>query len=232
MPNPSQDFIGVITAIQTKLMDELPVLTTKLTQLTDSELTIIARELDFFSELNRHGYSKAVSDLMKEYDDVVVETFRTAKAKGIEPSVTSFLSLELAKELDAETLLGKANEFSSKLKSELLKGIISGENGASIVSRLRQFEGFEQLSSANLNMIVNDSFARFSNSATFKAFEENDQQRYIYTGVLDGVTRQACEEVLTNPQNEKGFTVDEIGGLKGGLSARVGFNCRHDWAAV
>tara|TARA_Y100000310_G_scaffold296376_1_gene328581 strand:- start:50 stop:712 length:663 start_codon:yes stop_codon:yes gene_type:complete len=218
-------------AIQAKLMSNLQKLSQTLSTLTDAELTLLARELDFFQELNRLGYSDALTSLMDEYDTVAARVFSLAAEKGIRVSVASAQMLELTKELDAITLLGRAKDYSGKLKAELLKGIIAGESGSSIATKLMETVG-KELSSANVNMIVNDSFARFSNSATFKAFEDVPDQRYQYMGAWDNKTRDDCVTVLSDPRNDRGFTVGEIGSLPVGFADRGGFNCRHDWILV
>tara|TARA_R100000808_G_scaffold7129_2_gene21045 strand:+ start:4521 stop:5213 length:693 start_codon:yes stop_codon:yes gene_type:complete len=230
MPNAADNYMKALDVIQAKLLNELPTLASRLSMLTDAELTILARELDFFQELNRLGYSDALSTLMDQYDNVASDVFAEASKRGLQVSVASAQSLELVKELDAMTLLGRAREYSSKLKTEMLKGIIAGESGGDIARRLADTIG-KELTGANVNMIVNDSFARFSNSATFKAFEDDSTAKFRYIGPLDEVTRQECQDVLAK-QPESGYTVDEIGGLEVGLSDRGGFNCRHDWVAV
>ena len=230
MPKPADDFMKVLEQLQAKLTRELPTLASRLATLSDQNLAIIARELDFFAELNRLGYSDALQKLMDDYDDVAAKVLSAASKKGLQVSLGSAQSLELIKELDAVTLLGRAKGYSDKLKTEMLKGIISGEGGQSIAQRLGETVA-KELSSSNVNMIVNDSFARFSNSATFKAIEDDSTAKFRYIGPLDEVTRQACQDVLAK-QPESGYTVDEIGGLEVGLSERGGFNCRHDWVAA
>tara|TARA_Y100001938_G_scaffold145889_1_gene223575 strand:- start:5490 stop:6185 length:696 start_codon:yes stop_codon:yes gene_type:complete len=231
MANGAENFMSALGGIQNKLNDQLPTLASRLARLSDQELTIIARELDFFQELNRLGYSDALTDLMNEYDDVATKVFNQARSRGLQVQVATAQNLELIKELDAGTLLGRARDFSSRYKSELLRGIIAGESGRQIVDRLTATLGTE-LTSANLNLIVNDSFAKFSNSATFQAFADEPQTRYRYVGVLDGKTRDSCRQVLEDGQNSEGYTMEEIFDLPVGFDDRGGFNCRHDWVVI
>jgi len=168
---------------------------------------------------------------MNEYDDVATKVFNQARSRGLQVQVATAQNLELIKELDAGTLLGRARDFSSRYKSELLRGIIAGESGRQIVDRLTATLGTE-LTSANLNLIVNDSFAKFSNSATFQAFADEPQTRYRYVGVLDGKTRDSCRQVLEDGQNSEGYTMEEIFDLPVGFDDRGGFNCRHDWVVI
>ena len=233
MANGAENFMSALGGIQNKLNDQLPTLASRLARLSDQELTIIARELDFFQELNRLGYSDALTDLMNEYDDVATKVFNQARSRGLQVQVATAQNLELIKELDAGTLLGRARDFSSRYKSELLRGIIAGESGRQIVDRLTATLGTE-LTSANLNLIVNDSFAKFSNSATFQAFADEPTTRYRYVGVLDGKTRDSCRQVLLDQKanNPKGYTMEEILSLPVGYDDRGGFNCRHDWVVT
>ena len=231
MASASENFMSALGGIQNKLNDQLPTLASRLSRLSDDELAILARELDFFQELNRLGYSDALNDLMNEYDNTASKVFEQARSRGLQVQVATAQNLELIKELDATTLLGRARDFSSRYKSELLRGVIAGESGRQIANRLTTTLGTE-LTSANLNLIVNDSFAKFSNSATFKAFADEPQTRYRYVGVLDNNTRDICREVLEDSQNSQGYTMEEIFDLPVGFDDRGGFNCRHDWVVV
>ena len=227
----SENFMSALGGIQNKLNDQLPTLAGRLSRLSDDELAVLARELDFFQELNRLGYSDALNDLMNEYDNTASKVFEQARSRGLQVQVATAQNLELIKELDATTLLGRARDFSSRYKSELLRGVIAGESGRQIANRLTTTLGTE-LTSANLNLIVNDSFAKFSNSATFKAFADEPQTRYRYVGILDNNTRDICREVLEDSQNSQGYTMEEIFDLPVGFDDRGGFNCRHDWVVV
>ena len=231
MASASENFMSALGGIQNKLNDQLPTLAGRLSRLSDDELAVLARELDFFQELNRLGYSDALNDLMNEYDNTASKVFEQARSRGLQVQVATAQNLELIKELDATTLLGRARDFSSRYKSELLRGVIAGESGRQIVDRLTTTLGTE-LTSANLNLIVNDSFAKFSNSATFKAFADEPQTRYRYVGVLDNNTRDICRQVLEDSQNSQGYTMEEIFDLPVGFDDRGGFNCRHDWVVV
>ncbi len=231
MASASENFMSALGGIQNKLNDQLPTLASRLSRLSDDELAILARELDFFQELNRLGYSDALNDLMNEYDNTASKVFEQARSRGLQVQVATAQNLELIKELDATTLLGRARDFSSRYKSELLRGVIAGESGRQIANRLTTTLGTE-LTSANLNLIVNDSFAKFSNSATFKAFADEPQTRYRYVGILDNNTRDICREVLEDSQNSQGYTMEEIFDLPVGFDDRGGFNCRHDWVVV
>ena len=231
MASASENFMSALGGIQNKLNDQLPTLAGRLSRLSDDELAVLARELDFFQELNRLGYSDALNDLMNEYDNTASKVFEQARSRGLQVQVATAQNLELIKELDATTLLGRARDFSSRYKSELLRGVIAGESGRQIANRLTTTLGTE-LTSANLNLIVNDSFAKFSNSATFKAFADEPQTRYRYVGVLDNNTRDICREVLEDSQNSQGYTMEEIFDLPVGFDDRGGFNCRHDWVVV
>ena len=231
MASASENFMSALGGIQNKLNDQLPTLASRLSRLSDDELAILARELDFFQELNRLGFSDALNDLMNEYDNTASKVFEQARSRGLQVQVATAQNLELIKELDATTLLGRARDFSSRYKSELLRGVIAGESGRQIANRLTTTLGTE-LTSANLNLIVNDSFAKFSNSATFKAFADEPQTRYRYVGILDNNTRDICREVLEDSQNSQGYTMEEIFDLPVGFDDRGGFNCRHDWVVV
>ena len=106
----SENFMSALGGIQNKLNDQLPTLAGRLSRLSD-ELAILARELDFFQELNRLGYSDALNDLMNEYDNTATKVFEQARSRGLQVQVATAQNLELIKELDATTLLGRARDF-------------------------------------------------------------------------------------------------------------------------
>ncbi len=233
------DFLNELSNIENKLINILPKLIDRLKGFSDTELAVIAREIDFFEQLNSLGYNDSVEKLMQDYDGVAENVFREANIRGLDTKVASASQLQLIKDLDAQAIFRIGQEISTKVKSELLRGIIDGDTRDNIVNRLSTTVVGE-LTSPQLNTIVGDSFARFSNTATKKAFEENPDQRFKYVGASkeNPRIRPLCKHVMSNSQNEKGFTVaeilsyPEIGGLKLSFSGRGGYNCRHDWVAV
>ena len=93
MASASENFMSALGGIQNKLNDQLPTLASRLSRLSDDELAILARELDFFQELNRLGYSDALNDLMNEYDNTASKVFEQARSRGLQVQVATAQNL-------------------------------------------------------------------------------------------------------------------------------------------
>ena len=80
---------------------------------------------------------------------------------------------------------------------------------------------------------MQDSFARFSSSARAKAYENIPEQKFVYIGPNDGVTRDACQEALklfSKPSTRSEIDSAGIPEFDGFVN-RGGFNCRHRFIA-
>lgn len=232
MPDPTELLLKDLEKIQTQLMANIDKMIPRLAQLSDAELIRIAQEIDFFRELERLGAFDSLNGFLGAYDDKAEAIVALARDRGLKTlSTASVNSLEFLRDLDGATMLGRWQDFSNELKSELLKGLVAGVPSFELANTLREQIG-DRLFSSKAGMIINDSYARFSNSATFKMFEDFPDQKYRYIGRRDDRNRDACATVLDNKKNEQGFTIDEIGSLPVDQATRGGFNCRHDWVPV
>ena len=68
--------------------------------------------------------------------------------------------------------------------------------------------------------------------AAQKAFEGDEEQRFKYVGPNDNKTREICKEVLSDSQNNKGFTFAEIEKLPVTFTEGGKYNCRHEFVPV
>ena len=191
--------------------------------ISDTELLRIARQLDFFNELQQAGFNTSFSNLMQGYDreaEGILKDFQKilrARTGGkaveilLSPENTTAIAqrLELLRDLDGEVLLGRFAQETATMKAELLKGIISGEPAGIVAERLAlNFD--EQLLSKNARMIARDAFADFTQTATFDVFKQVPEQKYRYSGSVDNKNRPACRYFIDNQKNKKGYTAQEI----------------------
>jgi hypothetical protein len=127
-------------------------------------------------------------------------------------------------------LTGQARQYADQLKNAMLRGIITGQTNAQIVSGLATGFGVGTfISSSETSFLIGDAFARFSNTSRAKAFEEFPEVRFQYVGVSDNKTREVCQRALQEPPLTR-KEIDALGYVDFGN--RGGYNCRHDWIRV
>ena len=81
-----------------------------------------------------------------------------------------------------------------------------------------------------VSAFIDLTLSRVERAVIVDAAQEADSEvLFGYFGPLDNVTRDTCTAVLTDPQNETGYTTDEIASLPVGLTEGGGYNCRHTW---
>ena len=208
--------------------------------LTMEEKISLAYQMDVFQELQSLGLSDIVDDLTNEYAGILAR-LSDLVPKGVAP--LSLQDIALIAELDAETLLGKAEAYAKEFKSSLIKGFIIGEDTAAIQQRL----GDINLASNQTIAAINTARDEFNATATAKLFEDEPETRFKLTDFpLDEKTRDSCRAVIEFQPNE-GWTKEEIDNgavsqlvrsvvddFEGDYSfiKRGGYNCRHQWEIV
>ena len=105
---------------------------------------------------------------MDEYDVLLARAVKEATARGIVPIGTERVeTLQLLKDLDTETLLGRASRWSGDMKKLLFSGIYSG---ASIQTIVNGMEGIS-LASHQMNVAVNTGLRQFSDLSRYSVFK-------------------------------------------------------------
>ena len=217
------EFYDDLDEISRKLFDNVKKMGGAIEGFSDTQIIRMARELDFFIELQEAGFNTSFSKLMEGYDkeaESVLKDFQKvvrARTGGkateilLSPANTEAIAqqLQLLRDLDGEVLLGRFAQETATLKSGLLKGIISGEPSGVVAERL-SLEFSEQLLSDRSRMIARDSYAQFGRTATMNVFKQNPNQLFRYIGSKDKKNRPACRYFIDNQQNKKGFTAKEI----------------------
>ena len=217
------EFYDDLDEISRKLFDNVKKMGGAIEGFSDTQIIRMARELDFFIELQEAGFNTSFSKLMEGYDreaESILKDFQQvirARTGGkateilLSPANTEAIAqqLQLLRDLDGEVLLGRFAQETATLKSGLLKGIISGEPSGVVAERL-SLEFSEQLLSDRSRMIARDSFAQFGRTATMNVFKQNPNQLFKYVGSKDKKNRPACRYFIDNQQNKKGFTAKEI----------------------
>jgi len=223
-----------IANIQDQLIKKLDNLVVGLSQLSDTELIQVAKQLDFFDEMDKLGYSTLIQKVRSTYANEIADIYA---ALGDDLAKVSMANINAVKELiefELTYLTGGAANYSNQLRTAMLRGIITGESNTQIISNLSSSFGVgTYISSGEASFLINDAFATFSNAARAKAYEEFPDTTFKYVGPKDDKTRDACRQVFKEVAKRGPLTIKEINTLNipgfEGFARRGGYNCRHDW---
>lgn len=164
----------------------------------------IVGQLDLFEELKSLGYGTRLDDYFKNYEQVVIDITKQARALGVDVGAS-------ARDLDAyinvkfDELLGRAFQYGKELKTELLKNIIAGASPVDVALSLSEIP----LTDNQSKVAVNTGITQFQRIGVAKIFESKPEQRFILDGVDDDRNRPACDAVLAYA-DKAGYTKKEI----------------------
>ena len=223
-----------IENIQQQLIDKLDNLVIGLGRVTDTELMQIAKQIDFFAEMETLGFTKLMNRVGKTFDDEIARVFAELSKRELgQVSVASIDALRELKNFEMTYLTNGVRQYSDQLKTAMLRGIITGESNIQIMNNINTTFGVgTYISSSETSFLINDAFSRFSNASRAKAYEQFPEVRFQYVGPSTGNIRPACVEALKAPP----LTREEIDAGRAGVGVnfinRGGYNCRHDWVRV
>ena len=220
-----------IQNIQQQLIDKLDNLVAGLGTLSDTELMQIAKQIDFFDEMEKLGYGKLINRVGKTFDNEIAKVFAELSKRELgQVSVASIEALKELKNFEMTYLTNGVRQYSDQLKTAMLRGIITGESNIQIMNNINSTFGVGTfISSSETSFLINDAFSRFSNASRAKAFEEFPEIKFQYIGASDNKTREVCQRALKLPPLTR-KEIDALGYVS--FSNRGGYNCRHDWVRV
>ena len=225
--NTVNSFMTQVKKIEDSLRNDLEKLAYKMNDMTDTELLLTTKRLNFLQELVDKGYGKQVNNLMSEYDTLLSEAAKEAKIRGIVPMRTETVeAIQTLKDLDTEKLLGRAKAWGDEMKSLMFTNIYGGASIRDTITAMGEIN----LASHQLNVAVNTGLRQFSDFSRYNVFKGEDV-KWIYVGPDDGVTRPKCQNTLLNSKNNlnKGFSESEVGDSGTPFGVRGGYNCSHSW---
>ena len=220
-----------IQNIQQQLIDKLDNLVVGLGTLSETELIQIAKQIDFFDEMEKLGYGKLMNKVGKTYNDEIAKVFaELSKPELRKVSAVSIDALRELKNFEMTYLTNGVRQYSDQLKTAMLRGIITGESNIQIMNNINNTFGIgTYISSSETSFLINDAFSRFSNATRAKAYEEFPEVKFKYVGTNDDKTRDVCKRALQEePLTRK--EIDALGYVS--FTDRGGYNCRHDWVRV
>ena len=220
-----------IENIQQQLIDKLDNLVVGLGRVSDTELMQIAKQIDFFAEMEGLGFTKLMNRVGKTFDDEIARVFAELSKRELgQVSAASIDALRELKNFEMTYLTNGVRQYSDQLKTAMLRGIITGESNIQIMNNINTTFGVgTYISSSETSFLINDAFSRFSNASRAKAYEQFPEVKFKYIGPSDDKTRDVCKRAL----QEEPLTREEINALGYiDFSNRGGYNCRHDWVRV
>lgn len=220
-------FMNQVKKIEDTLRNDLEKLAYKMNDMTDTELLLTTKRLNFLQELVDKGYGKQVNNLMDEYDVLLADAVKEANRRGVIAMKTETVeAIQTLKDLNTESLLGKAKAWGDEMKSLMFTNIYGGASIRDTVTAMSEIN----LASHQLNVAVNTGLRQFSDFSRYNVFKGEDV-KWIYVGPNDGVTRPKCEKTLIDSKNNlnKGFTESQVGSSGTPFGIRGGYNCRHSW---
>ena len=232
-------YINELKDLQMGLFNKIENIFKVRTQLTDTEVMLLAKEIDFFDQLERMGYNNILIKMQGQYEDEVAMIFRSlgaSRMSRIPMDAVRVMDDLIAFEMDY--LADSVKVYAKALKNAMLRGIATGQSDRVIIESMKiQFGAGKGITGREAQSLLGDAFSRFSNSTQAKAFQEFPEQKFIYVGPNDAVTRDACQRVLSGSMSNDGFTAKEINALANGsdffgFSDSGGYNCRHDWVPI
>ena len=187
-----------IQNIQQQLIDKLDNLVVGLGTLSETELIQIAKQIDFFDEMEKLGYGKLMNKVGKTYDDEIAKVFaELSKPELRKVSAVSIDALRELKNFEMTYLTNGVRQYSDQLKTAMLRGIITGESNIQIMNNINNTFGIgTYISSSETSFLINDAFSRFSNATRAKAYEEFPEVKFKYVGTNDDKTRDVCKRAL------------------------------------
>lgn len=220
-----------IENIQQQLIDKLDNLVIGLGRVSDTELMQIAKQIDFFAEMEALGFTKLMNRVGKTFDDEIARVFAELSKRELgQVSAASIDALRELKNFEMTYLTNGVRQYSDQLKTAMLRGIITGESNIQIMNNINTTFGVgTYISSSETSFLINDAFSRFSNASRAKAYEEFPEVKFKYIGSNDDKTRDVCKRALQEePLTRK--EIDALGYVS--FTDRGGYNCRHDWVRV
>jgi len=220
-----------IENIQQQLIDKLDNLVIGLGRVTDTELMQIAKQIDFFAEMEALGFTKLMNRVGKTFDDEIARVFAELSKRELgQVSAASIDALRELKNFEMTYLTNGVRQYSDQLKTAMLRGIITGESNIQIMNNINNTFGIgTYISSSETSFLINDAFSRFSNTTRAKAFEDFPEVKFQYIGTSDNKTREVCQRALQEPPLTR-EEIDALGYVD--FANRGGYNCRHDWVRV
>lgn len=200
---------------------------------------IIARGAVSASEIaaavEEAGYDRAIAEKLDKAEELFRFSREVFDVFGIRAALTP---------QNESDLIGFLMEIGGAVQQEIKSSIQKDMTRFAITAKLSERpvsqiigeinEKFEQVG-RRAGTEVATALAQFDRATAKAMYENAGVERFQYFGPSDEVTRDSCLKVLNDPQNEEGFTIEEINAMQDVdfvLGGRPYYNCRHEFLPV
>ena len=126
-----------IAKIQQELFDKLDNVVVGLKTLNNTELLQLAKQIDFFAEMEQLGYSSLLTRTSKAYDDEIAKIFAELSRREMQRvPAASVEILRQLKDFELNYLTGSVRQYADQLKNAMLRGIVTGQTNIQIMNNL------------------------------------------------------------------------------------------------
>lgn len=175
--------------------------------------------------------------------DEAIDDLTTQQSK-IQSSVNKVLTA-IEPSLDLSTLALQVDELSAQNVEDIFQGVIVPSIKQNIRDSLRDLQVNVPLNTvmSNLQMKMNSSQGRqltviktkisqYGRGLTAIASAVAELDHYLYTGPIDGITRDFCKAIVNKVVDEKQMSKLNNGQGLAVKTSGGGYNCRHSWSPV
>ena len=175
-------------------------------RLSSKDLAELSGQLDFFTELQKLGYTSKLEAHFGKYEEIIKQIQKQAAEQGVSGLVgTNVRDLDNIVNLQAKELLGKARTYADTLKTNLLSHIVAGTPIKGIIESMKE----TKLADYQLRVSLTTGLRQFRILSTSELYKDEPDKRFKLYGARDEKNRPACAGVLEY-QPEEGFTRKEI----------------------
>ena len=214
----SGQFANAQEKVIKRLVDDIMDLNSTLSR---DELLTILSTIDIQSYmLNELGFQNEIDKLLNSYENLLLDTpFFSTISEG---------SLESMQILEQSTYFAHANQISTSVRLETLKGILAGKSESAIKKTITNISGLRK---DQAQVLANTSMNNFSRSVIKQQMDQaNEETKYVYAGVIDNKTRDICLAMSSAGSLTRKQIIEQYG--EGVLLDGGGFNCRHQWTPL
>jgi hypothetical protein len=174
------------------------------------------------------GYEQMVGDFISKYDEVIKFTGEIAKDMGLKFTIPerSLAILEMIQEQNAGIMIASSESIKNSLLDAGLRYVVEGQPLDVIISDMMgEITDFGR----RLQTEAFTGASIFDRTLRGEFFKEAGIELFVYVGPDDEVTRDVCREVLHDPRQQTGWTMEDIQNSPVSFIECAGWNCRHDF---
>lgn len=188
-----------------------------------------ARELE--AALTEAGYRDLIAVALDEMGDLgkYQGPGQTRVARVERTAAWSAESLEAFRRLKLDELVQVPELLFRKVEQTILRGIVGAQDSAELVNELL---ADLDVTLPQARTIYDTALSEFSRIAVTSTATGADDEAFLYSGPIDGLTRPFCLDRVGRVFSRARIDEMDNGQLDNTLITGGGYNCRHTWVPV